>query len=82
MPVRNIVLCVESLNWQNGLMIKFLWFLLKLLPGGKNPKCVQRIDESIFDYYYRFEKVFKQYCGIDNINNEPQHFILALVKGL
>ena len=38
--------------------------------------------KSIFDYYYRFEKVFKQYCGIDNINNEPQHFILALVKGL
>ena len=74
--------CVQSLNWQNGLMIKFLWLLLNLLPGEKNPKCVQRIDESIFDYYDRFEKVFKQHCDIDNINNEPQHFILALVKGL
>ena len=63
-------------------MIKFLWLLLNLLPGGEKIQCVQIIDESIFDYYDRFEKVFKQYCGIDKINNELQHFIPALVKGL
>ena len=49
---------------------------------GEKIQCVQIIDESIFDYYDRFEKVFKQYCGIDKINNELQHFIPALVKSL
>lgn len=38
-----------------------------------NPSLIIMID---------LRKPLKQYCGIDNINNEPQHFILALVKGL
>lgn len=75
-----VVPCVKSLG-QNGLMIKFLWLLLKLLPGGKNPNVFKELmNPSLIMIDLR--KSFKQYCGIGNITNEPQHFYSCSVKGL
>lgn len=49
----------------------------------KTLKCIQKPDETVFDYFDRFEKVFKQYFSLDEvIDDTSMLFNSFFVKGL
>lgn len=52
-------------------MKKFLMSSLEVLIGkGFKWQSIQKSDESVFDYFDRFENVFKHCSRIDHINYE------------
>lgn len=56
---------------------------LQITDWKKIQKLVQKLEETGFDYYDRFEKVFKQHFSIDEVNDDTSVlFNSAFVKGL